>query len=95
MTSLSQVHAHKSVSWLHKCSVDSEVGRATRVWLHIYTPLLGIQAVSSEGTISGEIFNLVNKLIPAIVACTGVALAVLVSKAAAECLEYKLVCEVF
>lgn len=82
-----KVEAHQTTVRRHDGLVDLEVGRATREALNINTPLLRVNVESSQSTTLAEKLDLVNVLVTAIVASTGVAFGVLVGHGRAQSIE--------
>lgn len=67
MTSIGKVQAHDTIMRLAETRIDSQVGRGSRIRLHIDAPFLGIEPVSLQGTLLTQNLNLIDELIPTIV----------------------------
>lgn len=87
MATVGEVQAHQPAVGRHDGLVDLEVGGAAAQALDIDTPLGAIDVESLKGTPLAKGLNLVDVLVAAIVASTGVALRVLVGHGGAEGIE--------
>lgn len=75
--------------------VDSEVGRGTRIRLHVDTPSLLVEVKSLECTILTKILHFVHHLVTAVVTGARLAFGVLIGEARAKGLHNGLRCEIF
>lgn len=90
LATMRKVETHEAVVRLEKGSVDREVGRASRKRLHVDTPLCRVEMERLQCTLLAQQFVLICKLVPTIVTCPRIALAVLVSEAGAQCVTHSL-----
>ena len=90
MPAMRQRKTHKLGTRLQQTRIDRKVCRTSREWLDVHAPFLAIEAKSLEGALLAKPLNLVNDLVPAIIALARIALAVLVRKAGAQSLHHRL-----
>ena len=79
-----KIKSHDTVVGVEESSVDGEVGRGSRVWLDVDTPLFGVQAVGLEGTLLAHDLDLVNNLVTSVVTGVGKTLRVLVGEGGSQ-----------
>lgn len=68
MAAVGQIQAHDAVVWLQKPGVDGEVGWRSRIRLDVDSPLLWVEFVGFQGAFLCKQLDLIDKLVPAIVA---------------------------
>ncbi len=79
VTTVSQIHAHQSVTGLQQSHLNSHVGLSAGVGLHV-----DIGAVEDLlGALDGDVLNNVHLLAAAVVAGTGITLGILVGQSGA------------
>ena len=81
MSAFGKCQAHESSSRREQSRVDGKVSWTARESLYIDSPLFWVQSEGLQGTTLGKKLDLVDELIAAIVASTGVPLRVLVCQA--------------
>ncbi len=84
MTTRRQIQAHDAVMRLQQSSVNCEVSRRSRVRLHIDTPFRRVKMESLESSLLTQILNLVNELVPSIVASARKTFRVLVGESTTQ-----------
>jgi hypothetical protein len=87
MTTVGEIQAHKSAVGGHDSLVDLKVGRAAAQALNVDTPLGRVDVERLKAAVLAQGLDLVDVLVAAIVAGTGVALGVLVGHGGAEGIE--------
>lgn len=87
VTTVGKVKTHETAVGRHDSLVDLEVGGGARQALDVDTPLLGVNVEGLEGTALAQQLDLVDVLVAAVVASTGVALGVLVGHGGAQSIE--------
>ena len=85
-----KIKPHDAVVGLEKASVNLKVSRGSRIRLDIDAPLIGVEAVSLKRAGLTKPLNLVNLLIPTVVAGTGEALSILVGEGGAKAIDHSL-----
>mmetsp|Transcript_40541 Transcript_40541/g.61229 ORF Transcript_40541/g.61229 Transcript_40541/m.61229 type:complete len:227 (+) Transcript_40541:1413-2093(+) len=68
--------------------VDSEVGGAARVGLHVHAPLAVLQAEGLQGALLAEVLNLVDDLVATVVASARLSFGVLVRQGRAKAFHH-------
>ena len=84
---MSEGKTHELGTWLEQASIDGKVCWTSGKWLHIHTPLFGVEAEGLESALLAESLDLINDLVPAIIALAWVALGVLVREAGTQSLH--------
>lgn len=87
VTTVGEVKTHEAAVDRHDGLIDLEVGRASGQALNVDTPLLGVDVEGLESTTLAEELNLIDMLVAAVVAGTGVTLGVLVGHGGAQSIE--------
>lgn len=87
VATVGQVETHDALVRPHDGLVDLEVGRRARKALHVDAPLLGVELEGLKGAALASELDAVDVLVAAVVAGTGVSLAVLVAHGATQGVE--------
>jgi len=87
MATVGEVQAHEAAVDGHDGLIDLEVGGGAGQALNVDTPLGRVEVECLEGALLAEVLDLVDVLVAAVVASTGVALGVLVGHGGAEGIE--------
>mmetsp|Transcript_60871 Transcript_60871/g.98573 ORF Transcript_60871/g.98573 Transcript_60871/m.98573 type:complete len:323 (+) Transcript_60871:181-1149(+) len=88
VSSARQIKAHDPGMRLQQGSVNGKVGRTAGVRLHVDTPFLVVQAKGLQRAGLAEVLDLVDDLVAAVVASSGLALRVLVGQSRAQALHH-------
>mmetsp|Transcript_4382 Transcript_4382/g.8350 ORF Transcript_4382/g.8350 Transcript_4382/m.8350 type:complete len:292 (-) Transcript_4382:146-1021(-) len=88
MSTRGKVQAHDTVVRTQQSGVDGEVGGTSRVWLHVDTPLLGVQSVSLQSALLAEDFDLVDDFVSSVVTGMGEAFGVFVGESGSETVHH-------
>ena len=78
MSSRGQIQTHDTVVRVEQSSVDSQVGRRTRVRLHVNPPGSRVEVERVQGALLAEELEAVDVLVAAVVAGVGLALCLCV-----------------
>ena len=79
-----EIEAHDAVVGVEDGGVGGEIGRGAAVGLDIDAPFGRVEAVGDQGAGLGEVFDLVDEFVAAVVAVAGHALGVFVGEGAAQ-----------
>mmetsp|Transcript_21723 Transcript_21723/g.40545 ORF Transcript_21723/g.40545 Transcript_21723/m.40545 type:complete len:300 (-) Transcript_21723:60-959(-) len=79
-----QIQAHDTIVWAQESSVDSKVGRRSRIRLDIDAPLFRVQVIGLQGTLLAKFFDLIDDFVTSVVSCMWKTLRIFVGQSGSQ-----------